>query len=308
MKDCLVILQCDSGHLNGELIACARHRIYDLRAKAEENQTTHVLFIIHIPRQIPCSLIGYQGEPWISAHIDDLKPSEEGMIELSEAIRGVQMSELFIGGKWNIDKSSIPYSTQTSDNTSAAIEERVDVEMETNSLIYTPHNIDLQNISSNHCAQTIDVTMKDGILSESMDLSVEDIEDMSCDDENQEIAEGERTWAVQPSLLPFQPQVQKIPLSSAIESEEQIKKVDNVFSETMIASQVSEDDQITNQVFQVKKNPLFKRLFRYIQPAASKLQDFIFKRSTKRVELLVDLIPKSIQFDPGKYSHLFNLL
>ncbi len=304
MKDCLVILQCDSGHLNGELIACARHRIYDLRAKADESQTTHVLFIIHIPRQIPCSLIGYQGEPWISAHVDDLKPSEEGMVELHEAIRGVQMSELFIGGKWNIDSNSIPYSTQTSDNTSAAIEQRVEVEMEVNSLINTSHSIDLESKSSNDWAQTIDVAMKDDILSETMDLSVEDIEDMSFGDESQPLVEREKSQAGKPSLLPFLPQVQKMPLPSANESEEQIKIVDNVFSEMTIARQVSEE----NHFFQVNyKNPLFKRLYRCIQPAASKLQDFTFKRSTQRVELLVHLIPKSIQYDPGKYIHLLNL-
>ncbi len=293
MKDCLVILQCDSGHLNGELIACARHRIYDLRAKADESQTTHVLFIIHIPRQIPCSLIGYQGEPWISAHVDDLKPSEEGMFELHEAIRGVQMSELFIGGKWN--SNSIPYSTQTSDNTSAAIQQRVEV----NSLINTSHSIDLESKSSNHWAQTIDVAMKDNILSETMDLSVEDIEDMSCGNESQPLVEREKSQAGKPSLRPFLPQVQKMPLHSANESEKQIKIVDNVFNR-----QVSEE----NHFFQVNyKNPLFKRLYRCIQPAASKLQDFTFKRSTQRVELLVHLIPKSIQYDPGKYIHLLNL-
>lgn len=54
------MIQCDSGHLNGDLIACARHRIYDLRAKADENQTTHV-FVYYTSS--PSSVVFFGGIP-----------------------------------------------------------------------------------------------------------------------------------------------------------------------------------------------------------------------------------------------------
>ena len=80
-QKCLVIIQCDSGHLNGDLIACARYRIYDLNARIDEGLITHVLFIIHLPQQVASSsFVGFQGDPWISAHIDDLRPPSDNRV------------------------------------------------------------------------------------------------------------------------------------------------------------------------------------------------------------------------------------
>lgn len=91
------------GYITDDLIACARHRIYDLRANAEreikdeEVNGTHVLFIIHLPVQsMQSSLVGFQGEPWISAHIDEIRPTSEGNITLDIA-QGVSISKMFYG-------------------------------------------------------------------------------------------------------------------------------------------------------------------------------------------------------------------
>lgn len=93
----LVIIQCDSGQMTGDLIACARYRIYDLKAKADRELITHVLFVIHLPRNIASSsFVGFQGDPWISFHIDDLRPSIQSFIPLGEAIK-MSISELFLG-------------------------------------------------------------------------------------------------------------------------------------------------------------------------------------------------------------------
>ncbi len=92
----LVIIQCDSGHLNGDLIACARYRIYDLRAKADKDLITHILFIIHLPQQAASSsFIGFQGDPWISFHIDDLRQPSYTVVSTKEAINST-ISELFL--------------------------------------------------------------------------------------------------------------------------------------------------------------------------------------------------------------------
>lgn len=101
---CLLIIQCDFSHADGDLIACARYRIYDMRAKAllEDSSgprpATHVLFIIHLPVQaVQTSFVGFQGDPWVSCHIDELRKSKEGALTL-EVAQGALISELFYGG------------------------------------------------------------------------------------------------------------------------------------------------------------------------------------------------------------------
>lgn len=91
-----MIIQCDLGSVTGDLIACARYRIYDLRAKADAEQRTHVLFIIHLTHQAVGSFIGFQGDPWVSYHIDDLSTNTENTVSASEAI-GLSLVELFRG-------------------------------------------------------------------------------------------------------------------------------------------------------------------------------------------------------------------
>ena len=92
--------------MNGDLIACARYHIYDEQTKALERNkiwgregTTHVLFIINLPRQVSGSsgTVGFQGDPWISAHIDDLGLSSSDTVEPLRAI-STTISEVFIGG------------------------------------------------------------------------------------------------------------------------------------------------------------------------------------------------------------------
>ena len=104
-RDKLLIIQCDSGHLYGDLIACARYRVDDEREKARLQRrpgqgTTHVLFIIHLPRRgvdkdkESSSFVGFQGGTWISAHIDDIRAPAEAALTLDEAL-SAPISELF---------------------------------------------------------------------------------------------------------------------------------------------------------------------------------------------------------------------
>ena len=104
-RDKLLIIQSDSGHLYGDLIACARYRVDDEREKARLQRrrgqgTTHVLFIIHLPRRgvdkdkESSSFVGFQGGAWISAHIDDIRAPAEAALTLDEAL-SAPISELF---------------------------------------------------------------------------------------------------------------------------------------------------------------------------------------------------------------------
>ena len=97
-SDRLVVIQCDSYHTMGDLIACARYRIHDFKAKAgnlNAEQVTHVLFIIYLPQHsVDSSLVGFQGDPWISSHIDDLRVTTDASVLTNEAIQ-LSISELF---------------------------------------------------------------------------------------------------------------------------------------------------------------------------------------------------------------------
>ena len=90
--------------MNCDLIACARYRVCDeaIKAKAknkirDRNDITHILFVIRLPQQeIKSQFVGFQGDPWISVHIDDLRPTSEATVIPEEALTA-KISELFIG-------------------------------------------------------------------------------------------------------------------------------------------------------------------------------------------------------------------
>ncbi len=109
----LLILQCDAGHLFGDLIACARYRIDDEREKAfrlrEKNEykgVTHVLSIVHLPRRVwsrhkkAFSFVGFQGGSWISSHIDDIHVFAESGLNLNDAMSAPIISQLFYNGNF----------------------------------------------------------------------------------------------------------------------------------------------------------------------------------------------------------------
>ena len=104
----MLIVQCDSGHLYGDLIACARYRVDDEREKSSSRWSadygrTHVLFIVHLPRRggeggdgddALGSFVGFQGGKWLSAHIDDLRAPSEAALSLEDALH-TSISNLF---------------------------------------------------------------------------------------------------------------------------------------------------------------------------------------------------------------------
>ena len=104
-KDILLIIQCDSGYLYGDLIACAQYRIDDEREKANNQlqHNVHILFIIHLPRQFSetnkhgSSFIGFQGGHWISAHLDHICAPTETALTLNDAL-SAPISDLFYNG------------------------------------------------------------------------------------------------------------------------------------------------------------------------------------------------------------------
>ena len=73
----LLVVQCDYGERNSDLIACARHRLMDERCRPTVCGITHVLFIIQLPRVAGgTAFTSFQGGQWLSVHIDELACSE----------------------------------------------------------------------------------------------------------------------------------------------------------------------------------------------------------------------------------------
>ena len=109
-----MIIQCDSGHLYGDLIACARYRIDDEREKANNQlqNNVHVLFVIHFPRQFSetkkhgSSFVGFQGGHWISAHLDDICAPLDTALTLNNAL-SAPISDLFYSGDFISTKESV---------------------------------------------------------------------------------------------------------------------------------------------------------------------------------------------------------
>ena len=262
----LVIVQCDSGHLHGDLIACARHRIYDLRAKAETKQITHVLFIVHLPQQVSSSFVGFQGDPWISSHIDDLRQPSDTVVSTKEAI-GMTISELFLG-QFNPQGFEVLIGRQASSSSSGGDTCR----------------------TNDASSQSDDDEFFDAL---------ENVEDTCSEDEmkaNQESVVDD-THEENSHIHETSP----IPKDEEMECDEdqstEMMEIDMIVSNN---EPVSPSSFIANKPEpSSQRSPLFRRLYTCIQAAASRLKDSTIKRSTKRVEILVHLIPKDLPIAPG---------
>ncbi len=247
---CLVIIQCDSGHLNGDLIACARYRIYDLKARIDKGLTTHVLFVIHLPQQVASSsFVGFQGYPWISAHIDDLRPLSDNTVALDKASK-MAMSELFMGKRSRSRRSEQEEKLEIlsyNDLRGSDMEGDSYKEMEPSGSIEDSGEYD-RNVE--------------------MQRDMEDLTTSDSEDEEKDSTVQKNRWAKKNLNLRVQ---RGEDMDIAIEGRN---------------SQPMYDSTITS--------PLYTRLHGCIQAAASRLVDDAYKRSTKRVQLLVRLIPKDI--------------
>ena len=272
----LLIIQCDSGHLHGDLIACARYRIYDMRAKALLNKyqishTTHVLFIIHLPVQtVHSSFVGFQGDPWISCHIDELRPSEKGAITL-EGAQGVPISRLFYGGLEE-DETQLPeLERQTSDfsrNIDGIVFERMrsaEGEEEVDDIRVVEGDI-----------KVMDIVKKEG--TENSRSSKES----STSSQIEETKESEGPQSDKDDIIERKrPVSPSLPLSDSVSVPRWTRTFSEIYTQCV-------------------------RLNSCIQAAASRLQNYTQnkERAAERVKLLIELIPHKPVFPLGTTCHV----
>ncbi|KAK7107714.1 hypothetical protein V1264_015588 [Littorina saxatilis] len=70
----LLLVQCDSGDLNQNLIKCAQYCMQDLRPP--DSRQHHVVFIIQLPCIAGACFTGFLGGNWHCLHIDDLRATD----------------------------------------------------------------------------------------------------------------------------------------------------------------------------------------------------------------------------------------
>ena len=271
----LVIIQCDSGHLNGDLIACARYRIYDLRAKADDKQTTHLLFIIHLPQHVAnSSFVGFQGDPWNSSHIDDLRPTSGSGVSAYEAI-GLTISELFLGCPKSQARGNNGHFAREGSKGEVRRQELLaqgngDPSVSRDQLQSgaTAIREDWAERVQTQESEEMEISSQ---ASESPKITVDDVEGFEFED----LQPREENNATVPGVSP-KPNKALLEIVGPCHDEKSLPV----------------------------RSPLFRRLHGCIQAAASRLKDFGTKRSTKRVEILVHLIPKEPLPVPGLFCML----
>ncbi len=270
----LVIIQCDSGHLYGDLIACARYRIYDLRARADEEQTTHVLFIIHLPQQTTSSFVGFQGDPWISVHIDDLRHPSDIVVPTKEAI-STTISELFLG---QLSPEVIEFIIEKQASASGR-----------------------DNIIEDVLSESDDDEFFDAQEYWPEDANSGD-EIQGGDNETDEHFEDSQAYQVAPKPVDEEMITTKEHTAVKNQEEEKNKEAsDSLFIPTNPTAASSSLHMVETpyENFLSQRSPLFKRLRSCIQAAASRLKDSSTRRSTRRVAILINLIPKDLPDLPG---------
>ena len=272
------------GCVTDDLIACARHRIYDMRASVKreiKNEVvlgTHVLFIIHLPVQtVQSSLVGFQGDPWISAHIDEIRPTPEGNIPL-EIAQGLPISQLFYG----------PFDDPT--------------------LVQTIH-VDEQQLQPKEeimFSSTPGSTQKLGFQS---GPEHQDISSVACP--NEQIVTHESHLSDQRLSTETGPTEQVLPETGHFLEHGPRKQIISVVAGPATQALPSSSTQVVNIAHQRVVPPLYtqcQRLHVCIQAAASRLIQFTPNKrwATKRIEILIRLIPDEPTFPLGKPIYLCN--
>ena len=98
----VLLVLCESGDVNGELVACARYLVQECRenafSKREEDGlqpvARHIVFIIHLPRVAGGCFVGFQGGAWSEVHIDDLRPAHQAKQLSITSLVGRKLSTL----------------------------------------------------------------------------------------------------------------------------------------------------------------------------------------------------------------------
>ncbi|XP_072028881.1 E3 ubiquitin-protein ligase rnf213-alpha-like [Amphiura filiformis] len=109
-KERLLLVQCEDGNRNGQLIACASYCILDEKQQIEPvaacapQKPAHVVFIINLAR-MSSGFATFPGGQWKWVHIDDVRPPGSNRPEICSLI-GLDMPSLFSTTKEDVEISA----------------------------------------------------------------------------------------------------------------------------------------------------------------------------------------------------------
>ena len=98
----VLLVQCEAGDMNSELIACCRYLIEEKRdfALSEYSRgvtrvcNRHLVFVIQLPRVAYNCFVGFQGGAWEEVHIDELRPANQTLTPSITSLASRKMSSL----------------------------------------------------------------------------------------------------------------------------------------------------------------------------------------------------------------------
>ncbi len=333
-----MIVQCDSGHLNSDLIACARYRVCDeaIRAKAKNriqsrDDITHILFVICLPQQeVNSQFVGFQGDPWISVHIDDLRPTSAATV-IPELALNSSISQLFIGQLNTIysghDDQIMQLETEHKDvdnevllsasfnqhgnsNSPSILGEettvdesyKMDTEGEQSRLFTVPEPVYKDSAHSGEASEMV--------------MEVEDIEDKQFSDPSLGTVALLETMDIEEHLSDTSQSgyndMEVVGMSVPQASEDPVQKVVDkmpTLGSCEVEKVLNQDDELWGTQFRRAStafNPQHHRLLGCVQAAVSILKDSQRDRAMHRIHLLMALIPKSQEQLLGNQHFLTN--
>jgi hypothetical protein len=95
----ILLVQCEAGDINSDLIACSRYLIQEQRDLALNTGTTcgysrHLVFVIQLPRVASSCFVGFQGGAWEEVHIDELRPANQTLTPSITSLANKKISSL----------------------------------------------------------------------------------------------------------------------------------------------------------------------------------------------------------------------
>ena len=271
MKPFLVIIQCDSGHLSNDLIACARYRVYDEAIKPKiKNDTggrhgTHVVFIVRIPQQeVKSHFVGFEGEPWICTHIDELRATTEFTI-LPQQADSAKISELFLGKRTQSERGLQP-------------RKEIAGPKEVNKGERKPSTVKPKSMKSNAIMEKSE-TLEKQSAAENEDQHPEDMF---------ELPSKNIVYKIESSTHSTPSTVQSAQEFPSLVSENDTEKIDQC---AYMCEKVRDSEPLHAQ---------HRRLRGCIQAAVSMLSDSKEDRSMQRIQILLHLIPDTPKDQLGK--------
>eukprot|EP00058_Branchiostoma_floridae_P013669 XP_002599157.1 hypothetical protein BRAFLDRAFT_68766 [Branchiostoma floridae] len=180
-QESVLIVQCDSGHTNSNLIACARYCVQDEQTQVG-NTTAHLVFIVQLPRLPGGCFVGFQGGKWTCAHIDDLQPPQKNAPDVAQ-MRGKPISQLLGGHRKEEETGSMDGDAEEEGNMADGSVQMEEEEAAPSTKADVDEDMDVDvDVDVNDELQGSAMEEEGGDTQEGMDL--EDIElDLTAEDE-----------------------------------------------------------------------------------------------------------------------------